>query len=192
MVRQVSGTKVHDTTSGFRAFSRHAAQRINMVSDYTYTLETIIQAGKKRLAIGEVPIVPRKTRPSRLIRSNWDYVKRSAATIVRIYMSYEPLKICSYLATVFLVPGLLLSFRYLYFRWIGEGQGHLQSVFVAMTLVIVGFLIALIGLVADILASVRRLIEEVLHRQRLIEERLDRDEISPEPVGAARSREKSR
>jgi glycosyltransferase involved in cell wall biosynthesis len=192
VVRQVSGTKVHDTTSGFRAFSRDAAQKLNLVSDYTYTLETIIQAGKKRLAIAQVPIVPRRTRPSRLIRSNWDYVKRSTATIVRIYASYEPLKICSYLATLFLVPGLWLSFRYLYFRWNGEGQGHLQSVFVAMTLLTVGFLIALIGLVADILASVRRLLEEVLHRQRLIEERLDRAVDSPEPVGAASHREESR
>lgn len=194
VVRQVSGTKVHDTTSGFRAFSRDAAQRLNLVSDYTYTLETIIQAGKKRLAIAQVPIVPRQTRPSRLIRSNWDYVKRSTATIVRIYASYEPLKICSYLALLFLLPGLSLSFRYLYFRSIGEGQGHLQSVFVAMTLLIVGFLIALIGLVADILASVRRLLEEVLHRQRLLEERLDRVAVqeSREPVGAAPRREESR
>jgi hypothetical protein len=188
----VSGTKVQDTTSGFRAFSRGAAQRLYLVSDYTYTLETIIQAGKKRLAIAQVPIAARKTRPSRLIRSNWDYVKRSAATIVRIYASYEPLKICSYLAALLLLPGFLLSFRYLYFRWIGEGQGHLQSVFVAMTFLIVGFLIALIGLVADILASVRRLLEEVLHRQLLIEDRLDRAQEAAEPVGAAPRRENAR
>jgi glycosyltransferase involved in cell wall biosynthesis len=179
VVRRVSGTKVRDTTSGFRAFSREAAQRLNLVSDYTYTLETIIQAGKKRLAIAEIEIEPRKTRPSRLIRSNWDYVKRSAATIVRIYAMYEPLKVCTYLASLPLVAGLVLSLRYLYFRnWLGQGQGHVQSVQLAMALLIVGFLILLVGLIADVLASVRRLLEEVLHRQRILEERLDRQEES--------------
>jgi glycosyltransferase involved in cell wall biosynthesis len=172
VVRQVSGTKVPDTTSGFRAFSREAARKMNLVSDYTYTLETIIQAGKKRLAVAHVPIESRKTRPSRLIRSNWDYVKRSAATIVRIYAMYEPLKIFTYLAGVPLLVGLYLSVRYLYFVWMGEGQGHVQSVAVAMALLIVGFVLLLIGLVADILASVRRLLEEVLYRQRLLEEEL--------------------
>jgi glycosyltransferase involved in cell wall biosynthesis len=174
VVRQVSGTKVPDTTSGFRAFSREAALRMNLVSDYTYTLETIIQAGKKRLAVAQVPIEARETRPSRLIRSNWDYVKRSAATIVRIYAMYEPLKIFSYLAVAFLLPGLLLSFRYLYFRSIGEGQGHIQSVLLAILFLLLAFGSLVFGLVADILASVRRLLEEVLYRQRLLEERLDR------------------
>ena len=174
VVRQVSGTKVPDTTSGFRAFSREAALRMNLVSDYTYTLETIIQAGKKRLAVAQVPIEARETRPSRLIRSNWDYVKRSAATIVRIYAMYEPLKIFSYLAVAFLLPGLFLSFRYLYFRSIGEGQGHIQSVLLAILFLLLAFGSLVFGLVADILASVRRLLEEVLYRQRLLEERLDR------------------
>jgi len=174
VVRQVSGTKVPDTTSGFRAFSREAARRMNLVSDYTYTLETIIQAGKKRLAIAQVPIEARETRPSRLIRSNWDYVKRSAATIVRIYAMYEPLKIFSYLAAAFFVPGLLLSLRYLYYRSIGEGQGHVQSVLLAILLLLLAFGSLVFGLVADILASVRRLLEEVLYRQRLLEEKIDR------------------
>lgn len=173
VVRQVSGTKVPDTTSGFRAFSREAAQKMNLVSDYTYTLETIIQAGKKRLAIAQVPIEARQTRPSRLIRSNWDYVKRSAATIVRIYAMYEPLKIFSYLALVFFLPGFYLSVRYLYFHLKGQG-GHVQSVLLAILLLILAFGSLIFGLVADILASVRRLLEEVLYRQRLLEERLDR------------------
>jgi glycosyltransferase involved in cell wall biosynthesis len=176
VVRQVSGTKVPDTTSGFRAFSREAALRMNLVSDYTYTLETIIQAGKKRLAVAQVPIEARETRPSRLIRSNWDYVKRSAATIVRIYAMYEPLKIFTYLAVAFLLPGLFLSFRYLYYRWIGEGQGHIQSVLLAILFLLLAFGSMVFGLLADILASVRRLLEEVLYRQRLLEERFDRRE----------------
>jgi glycosyltransferase involved in cell wall biosynthesis len=183
VVRQVSGTKVPDTTSGFRAFSREAAFRMNLVSDYTYTLETIIQAGKKRLAVAEVPIEARKTRKSRLIRSNWDYVKRSAATIVRIYAMYEPLKIFSKLALMFLVPGLYLSVRYLYFHYKGEG-GHVQSVLLAILLLILAFGSLVVGLVADILASVRRLLEEVLYRQRRLEERLD----EPRPAELAESR----
>ncbi len=170
VVRQVSGTNVPDTTSGFRAFSREAALRMNLVSDYTYTLETIIQAGKKRLAVAQVPIEARETRPSRLIRSNWDYVKRSAATIVRIYAMYEPLKIFSYLALAFFLPGFYLSVRYLYFHYKGEG-GHVQSVLLAILLLILAFGSLVFGLVADILASVRRLLEEVLYRQRLLEER---------------------
>ncbi|HJS74909.1 MAG TPA: glycosyltransferase family 2 protein, partial [Vicinamibacteria bacterium] len=192
VVRQVSGTKVPDTTSGFRAFSREAALRMNLVSDYTYTLETIIQAGKKRLAVAQVPIEARETRPSRLIRSNWDYVKRSAATIVRIYAMYEPLKIFSYLASIPLFFGIALSLRYLYFVWRGEGQGHVQSVAVAMALLIVGFVIILIGLVSDILASVRRLLEEVLYRQRCLEDRLDRPASDKESLRSLAKVERER
>ncbi len=186
VVRQVSGTKVPDTTSGFRAFSRNAAQRLNVISDYTYTLETIIQAGKKRMAIEQIRITPRPTRPSRLISSDWNYVKRSAATIVRIYAMYEPLKIFSYIGAVFLAAGLLLSARYGYFVWIGEGRGHVQSVIAAGALLIVGFQIVLIGLVADIMGSVRRLLEEVLYRQRRLEDQVssaDAEKSSaPEPA----------
>src|SRR3990172_1783942 len=162
VVRQVSGTKVPDTTSGFRAFSREAARKMNLVSDYTYTLETIIQAGKKRLP-----------PPPHAARGRGKPPERSAPTIVRIYAMYEPLKIFSYLALAFFLPGLLLSFRYLYFRFIGEGQGHIQSVLLAMLFLLLAFGSLVFGLVADILASVRRLLEEVLYRQRLLEERLD-------------------
>jgi glycosyltransferase involved in cell wall biosynthesis len=190
VVRQVSGTNVPDTTSGFRAFSREAARKMNLVSDYTYTLETIIQAGKKRLAVAHVPVDSRETRPSRLIRSNWDYVKRSTATIVRIYAMYEPLKVFSYLAGACFLPGLVLSLRYLYFRSIGEGQGHVQSVQLAGVLLLLAFGSLVVGLVADVLASVRRLLEEVLYRQSLLEERLDRAESPPEPVSTS-SRQKT-
>jgi glycosyltransferase involved in cell wall biosynthesis len=173
VVRRVSGTKVPDTTSGFRAFTRDAAQRLNVVSDYTYTLETIIQAGKKRMAIAQVPITARNTRPSRLMSSTWDYLKKSSATIVRIYTMYEPLKVFSYLGAFFLVVALVLSVRYVYFSWIGEGRWHVQSVIAAGVLFSIGFMIVLIGFVADIIASVRRLLEEVLYRQRCMEDRIN-------------------
>lgn len=171
VVRQVSGTNVPDTTSGFRAFTRDAAQRLNIVSDYTYTLETIIQAGKKRMAIAQIPIEASETRPSRLMSSVWNYVKQSAATIVRIYAMYEPLKIFSYAGGLFLFSGTALSLRYLYFYMQGD-SGHLQSVILAAVFLISGMMIVLIGLVADIIASVRRLLEEVLYRQRVLEDRL--------------------
>lgn len=184
VVRQVSGTDVNDTTSGFRALTRNAAQRLNLVSDYTYTLESIIQAGKKRLAIAQVPIDARKTRPSRLIRSNWDYVKRSAATIVRIYAMYEPLKFFSYVAATFIVPGIVFSLRYLYFREIlNEGRGHVQSVVLAGVLLILGFMIFLMGLVMDINATQRRLVEEALYRQRLLDDRIDEQTSSQKELG---------
>jgi glycosyltransferase involved in cell wall biosynthesis len=172
VVRRVSSTHVPDTTSGFRAFTRNAAQRLNVVSDYTYTLETIIQAGKKRMAIAQVPITARSTRPSRLISSTWNYVKQSAATIVRIYTMYEPLKIFSYIGAILLAAGIIMSGRYAYFHWIGEGRWHVQSVIAAGVLLMVGFMVVLIGFVADIMASVRRLLEEVLYRQRRMEDRL--------------------
>jgi glycosyltransferase involved in cell wall biosynthesis len=187
VVRQVSGTKVPDTTSGFRAFTRDAAQRLNVVSDYTYTLETIIQAGKKRMAIAQVPITARFTRPSRLISSPWQYVKRSAATIVRIYTMYEPLKIFSYIGAFFLAAGIVLSGRYVYFHWIGEGRWHVQSVIAAGVLLMVGFMVVLIGFVADIMASVRQLLEEVLYRQRRIEDRLSgRSPVNEHPASLDR------
>jgi glycosyltransferase involved in cell wall biosynthesis len=181
VVRQVSGTGVPDTTSGFRAFTRDAAQRLNVISEYTYTLETIIQAGKKRMAVEHIPIKARVTRPSRLISSTWNYVKRSAATIVRIYTMYEPLKIFSYIGALFLSAGLFLSGRYLYFVWIGEGRGHVQSVIAASILLTVGFMVILIGFVADIMASVRRLLEEVLYRQRRLEDKISRIENEKGP-----------
>ncbi len=192
VVRQVSGTQVPDTTSGFRAFSRDAAQRLNIVSEFTYTLETIIQAGKKRMAIHEVPITARITRPSRLISSTWNYVKQSAATIVRIYTMYEPLKIFSYIGAIFLAAGLFLSGRYLYFVWIGEGQGHVQSVVLAVALLIVSFMIFLIGFVADIMASVRRLLEEVLYRQRRLEDRVSRLSRTDDPHSVGKATRESR
>jgi glycosyltransferase involved in cell wall biosynthesis len=181
VVRQVSGTGVPDTTCGFRAFTRDAAQRLNVISEYTYTLETIIQAGKKRMAVAHIPIKARVTRPSRLISSTWNYVKRSAATIVRIYTMYEPLKIFSYIGALFLAAGIFLSGRYLYFFWIGEGRGHVQSVIAASILLTVGFMVVLIGFVTDIMASVRRLLEEVLYRQKRLEDKVSRIEAEKGP-----------
>src|SRR4029079_10962408 len=140
VVRKVSGTDVPDSTSGFRALTREAALRINIVSEFTYTLESIIQAGKKKMAVAHLPIETRETRPSRLFSSTWEYVKRSAATILRIYAMYEPLKVFVILGPVLLAAGAALGARYAWFWWQGDVRGHLQSLAASALLLIFGFM----------------------------------------------------
>ncbi|HRJ43132.1 MAG: glycosyltransferase family 2 protein [Caldilineaceae bacterium] len=173
VVRVASGTDVPDATSGFRAFSREATLRLIVLTQYTYTLETIIQARRKGLAVTSVPItVHNPTRQSRLVRSNWNYVKRSAATIVRLYTFYEPLRTFSLLAAPFVVGGLILLARFFYFYLftVQTGVGRLaQSVTIGGTLFTVGFLIFLFGVLADISSTQRALMEEILYRQRKLD-----------------------
>jgi len=160
-VRFVSGTEVIDATSGFRALSREAALRLTVFSNYTYTLDTIIQAGKKGLTVVSVPVETNEMlRESRLIRSVPRYVVRSAVTILRIFLMYEPLRVFTILS---LIPGLLggiLLLRYLYFFSIGEGSGHIQSVVAGAALGILAFQVFLLGLLSDLIARNRRLIED--------------------------------
>ncbi len=170
VVRQVSNTEVPDTTSGFRAYTREAALRMTIVSEFSYTLESIIQAGKKRFAIAHVPIrTNARTRDSRLFSSVWTYIKASAATIVRIYAMYEPLKVFTSIGLVIFAAGLAISGRFLYYYVTGTGLGHLQSLILSAILMIVGFQVALIGLVADVISANRKLLEDLLYRVRKIE-----------------------
>jgi glycosyltransferase involved in cell wall biosynthesis len=170
IVRQLSGTEIPDVTSGFRAFSRSAALRLNIISRYTYTLETVIQAGKKNIALTHVPIrTNEQLRPSRLFSNIYSYVKRSAATIIRIYALYEPLKIFLIIGAGIFGLGLLFTIRFLYFYFTHQGAGHIQSLILAAVLMIVGFQVAMIGLLSDIIAANRRLIEDVLHRIKKME-----------------------
>jgi glycosyltransferase involved in cell wall biosynthesis len=170
VVRQVSNTRVPDTTSGFRAYTREAALRMNIVSEFTYTLESIIQAGKKRMAIAHVPIRSNaRTRPSRLFDSVWVYIKRSVSTIVRIYTMYEPFKVFTTIGLVTFASGLVISFRFLYFYFTEGGFGHVQSLLLAAVLMIVGFQILLMGLVADVISANRKLLEDLLYRVRSLE-----------------------
>lgn len=170
VVRQASDTDIPDTTSGFRAYSRDAALRINVTTDYSYTLETIIQAGKQHLAVGHVPVGTNpKLRDSRLFGSTWSYLSRSAATIMRIYTMYEPLRVFVTAGVLLLLGGLALSLRYLYFVYLGEGTGHVQSVIVAAVLFIAGFQVIMIGLMADLIAINRRLSEDILLRVKRLE-----------------------
>jgi glycosyltransferase involved in cell wall biosynthesis len=170
VVRQASGTTVPDATSGFRAYSREAALALNVVSDYTYTLETIIQAGKKGIAVAHVPIqTNEQTRKSRLISSIPNYVRRSTITILRIYAMYEPLRIFSTIGAAVLAISLLLGVRYLYFLLLGEGKGHIQSVILAGVFLVLSFQMLLIGLVADLVSINRRLSEDILLRVKRLE-----------------------
>ena len=169
VVRKVSGTGVPDTTSGFRALNREAALRINIVGEFTYTLESIIQAGKKRLAVTHEPVTARETRPSRLFSSTWDYVKRQAAAILRIYAMYEPFKVFLLLGLTLLAGGVGLGLRYAYFWWLGEVRGHFQSAILSVLLLILGFQTLQLGIVGDLIASNRKLLEDLLYRVRKIE-----------------------
>jgi glycosyltransferase involved in cell wall biosynthesis len=172
VVRQVSNTQVPDTTSGFRAYTREAALRTTIVSEFSYTLESIIGAGKKRMAIAHVEVgTNARTRPSRLFSSVFAYIKQSAATIVRIYTMHEPLKVFSYIGGLVFLIGFAISARYLFFWLEGDtyGDRHLQSLILSAVLMIVGFQIVIIGLVADAIAGTRKLLEDLLYRVRKIE-----------------------
>lgn len=170
VVRQVSATTIPDTTSGFRAFSREAAMHINVVSKFTYTLETIIQAGKKNLSIASQPVrTNRKLRESRLFKSNWGYIRRSVATMVKIYTMYEPLKMFSFIGGLFFLSGFILGIRFLYFYFTQGGAGHIQSLILTAILLLLGVQIFIIGLLADIIGSNRNLIENILYRIKKME-----------------------
>jgi glycosyltransferase involved in cell wall biosynthesis len=170
VVRQVSNTSVPDTTSGFRAYTREAALRMTIVSEFSYTLESIIQAGKKRMAIAHVPIaVNPRTRESRLFGSIFSYIKQSGATIVRIYVMYEPLKVFTYLGLTIAGAGLLLSVRFGYYVLRYEGFRHTNSLIAAAVLIILGFMVILMGLIADVNAANRKLLEDLLYRVRTLE-----------------------
>ena len=163
IVRQFSGTDVPDTTSGFRAYSAEAALKLHVFNRYTYTLETIIQAGHMGLRIGHVPIeVNRKTRESRLISSIPRYIYRSSATIIRSYVTYKPLRTFLYASLIPGLPGLGLCVRFLYLYAIGEGSGHLQSLILAAILFMLTFLLWTMGILADLISANRKLIQESL------------------------------
>jgi glycosyltransferase involved in cell wall biosynthesis len=171
-VRQVSGTQVPDTTSGFRAYTRDAALRMTIVSEFSYTLESIIQAGKKRMAIAHVEVgTNARTRPSRLFDSMFSYIKQSAATIVRIYAMYEPLKVFTYIGSLVFLVGFAVGLRFLYYYFFPPqyAVGMVQSLILSAVLMIVGFQVVLIGLLADVISGTRKLLEDLLYRVRRME-----------------------
>jgi len=182
VVGKVSGMQIPDATSGVRALSREAALRTLVLSDYSYTLETLIQAGARHLPVEFVKIRTNpETRPSRLMRSIPHYLANSSTTIVRAYTMYRPLRVFSILGSLLLVGGLALGIRFLYYWILGQGTGHVQSVILAAVLFIVGFQVLMIGLVADLIGFNRKILEELLYRIRLMESKPDQGENSTGP-----------
>jgi len=172
VVNKLSRTDVPDVVSGFRAFTREAAMRINITSTFSYTIETIIQAGKNNLSIASVPIrVNPKTRKSRLFKNVPNFLEQCLKTMIRTYAMYNPLRVFCFIGSIFFIGGLFPSSRFLYFYLIGDGAGHVQSLILSSILLIVGFQIFMIGLLADVISCNRKLIEETLLRVKKIEMR---------------------
>lgn len=170
VVRILSKTDVPDAVSGFRAFSREAAMQLNIVSSFSYTIETVIQAGKKNLAIANVPIRTNpKFRESRLFQSIPKFLEHSLITMIRTYSMYKPLRVFFYIGCLCVIGGLIPSIRFLFYYFMGKGGGHIQSLILAAILFIIGFQVFMIGLVADIISFNRKLIEETLMRVRRME-----------------------
>ena len=181
-VRQLSGTTVPDATSGFRAFSREAALKLNVLSDFTYTLETIIQAGKKQIAVSHVPVRANPTpRPSRLFSGTSHYIRRSATTLVRMYALYEPFKFFALIGGMMVAVSIAIGTRFLYYYFSDGGAGHVQSIVLAAALLTIGFITILFGMLADLIGRNRQLAEESLLRIRRLELELAREE-EPAPT----------
>jgi glycosyltransferase involved in cell wall biosynthesis len=175
VVRKISNTTVQDAPSGFRAFSRSAAQQLNVFNEYTYTLETIIQAGHKGLAVVSVPIrVNPVTRESRLVSSLGNYVKKSMLTMFRFFVVYRPLRFFVPLAIVLAASGFLISLRFLIFFLMGDGGGHVQSLILSVFLMGSGLLMFSLGLLADLISVNRKLMEELQARLAIIEDRMNK------------------
>jgi glycosyltransferase involved in cell wall biosynthesis len=173
VVRKVSRTNVVDTTSGFRAMSRAAAQSLMVYGNYTYTLETIIQAGQKNIAIVSVPIrVNGELRPSRLVKSTPSYVRKSIATIIRIIVIYRPFRFFSSIGLVLFLIGFLFISRFVWFYLQGDGNGHLQSLTLGTGILVMGFQTLLIAFIADLLAANRKLIEDIRFKLQNISEEI--------------------
>ncbi len=170
VVRKASKTDIPDAPSGFRAFSREAAMHLNVMNNYTYTLETIVQAGRTSMAIDSVPIRTNgELRKSRLFHSMFGYVKRSMLTIIRAFLMYRPLTFFSILGLIPFIAGFALGIRFLVFLFIGQGGGHVQSLVFASTLLLLGFMTFILGLQADIIANNRKLLEDIQYRVRRID-----------------------
>lgn len=167
VVQRAAGIPIPDATSGFRAFSREAALRLTVLSEYTYTLETLIQAGARGMAVLFTPIRTNpQTRKSRLVRNIPSFLALSAVTILRFYTMYRPLRVFMTAGGALIAAALVLGVRFLYFYASGRGAGHVQSLILAAILSIVGFQVGLIGLAADAVSMNRKMLEEMVWRTR--------------------------
>jgi len=169
-VRRLANASIPDAVCGFRAISREAAIQLNIVSSFSYTTEMLIQAGRRRLAMASVPIRTNPTtRPSRLFQSSLYFVLISLSTMIRTYAMYQPLRMFCYVATILAIIGLAPMLRFLYFFYSGEGSGHIQSLVLGSSALIMGFVTYLMGLIADLIAVNRKLLETTLYRVNRLE-----------------------
>lgn len=167
VVRKASKSDIPDAPSGFRAYSREAAMRLNVTNEYTYTLETIVQAGREKIAMDSVPIrTNAELRPSRLFNSMMGYVKKSMLTIIRAFMMYKPLKFFTIVGLIPFIIGAAIGVRYLVFLCMGTAGGHIQSLILASILITMGFMTIIIGLQADIIAANRKILEDIQYNVR--------------------------
>lgn len=170
VVRKASNTDIPDAPSGFRAYSREAALQLNVVNEYTYTLEQIVQAGRNKIAIMSVPIRTNdELRPSRLFSSMFGYIKKSMLTIIRAYVMYKPLRFFTGLGTIPLVLGILLGIRYLILLAMGAGQGNIQSLILCSLLIMIGVLVIVLGVLADTIAANRKILQEIQYHVRKLD-----------------------
>ena len=170
VVRRASNTNIPDAPSGFRAYSKEAALRLNIVNEYTYTLEQIVQAGRNKMAIMSVPIrTNAELRPSRLFSSMYGYIKKSMLTIIRAYLMYKPLRFFFGVGCVPMLLGVILGIRYIVYMCIGQAAGHVQSLILASMTILLGFMCWMIGIQADMVAANRKILEEIQYRSRLNE-----------------------
>lgn len=170
VVRKASNTDIPDAPSGFRAFSRDAAMHLNVINEYTYTLETIVQAGRNKMAITSVPIHTNpELRKSRLFQSMFGYIKKSMLTIFRALMMYKPLYCFTIIALIPSIIGFSVGVRFLVYYFSGNGNGHTQSLILACTLLIIGFVTFVIGMLADVISASRKILEDVQYRLRKLE-----------------------
>jgi len=170
VVKTLSGVQVPDAVSGFRAYSRDAALQLNIVSPFSYTIEALIQAGKKHMAVTSVPVETNaKTRESRLFSSIPKFIERQLTTIVRMYAMYQPLKVFFFIGLTLSILGAIPILRFLYFYFTGDGDGHIQSLILGGVFIILGFISFLIALLADLINFNRQLIEQTLEKVRRME-----------------------
>ena len=174
VVRKASNTNIPDAPSGFRAYSREAAMQMNVVNEYTYTLEQIVQAGRTKIAITSVPIrTNAELRPSRLFSSMFGYIKKSMLTIIRAYMMYKPMRFFIGLGFIPFLIGFGLGVRYIVLLCMGLSQGNIQSLILCNMLILIGVMIWVVGLLADLLAANRKILQEVQQKVRDIDYKID-------------------
>lgn len=166
VIRKLTGSKVKDASSGFRAFSRNTALRINIHFGHTYTHETIIQAIYKKMSIIDVPIEfrERSSGKSKLISNLFTHIRNSSLIIIRTILLYKPLKTLFYVGSIIILPGIILGLRFIYFYFINQGTGKIQSLILASMLIVIGFFVIVLGLVGDLIANNRKLNEEILYQ----------------------------